>query len=147
VAQAVDRPRRIPAAEFFTGVMTTGLGESELLVEAELPLLPDDTRTGFVEFSRRSGDFAIAMALAVYRVENGRIADARLGIGGAESRPRRIAEAERVLEGSAPTPEVFAAAGAAAARAISPMADILISAEYRRDLTATLVRRALEQAA
>jgi carbon-monoxide dehydrogenase medium subunit len=147
VARAADKTRLIPAAEFFAGVMTTGLAENELLVEARLPLLPTETRTGFVEFSRRGGDFAIAMALATFRLDNGRIANARLGIGGAESRPRRIAEAERVLEGSAPSVEVFGAAAAAAARAVKPMTDALISAEYRRDLVASLVRRALERAA
>jgi len=146
-ARDIDRTRQIPAGEFFTGVMTTALAESELLVEAKLPLLPADTRVGFVEFSRRSGDFAIAMALAAYRIANGRIVGARLGIAGAESRPRRIIEAERVLEGSAPTAEVFAAAAAAAARAVAPMTDALISADYRRDLVESLARRALEQAA
>jgi carbon-monoxide dehydrogenase medium subunit len=147
VARTVGKTRQIPAAEFFTGAMTTGLADSELLVEVKLPLLSVDTRVGFVEFSRRSGDFAIAMALTAYRIESGRIVDARLGLGGAESRPRRLIEAERVLEGSAPAADVFAAAGAAAARAIAPMTDPLISAEYRRDLVASLVRRALERAA
>jgi len=146
VARAASGTRQIPAADFFTGVMTTALAEDELLAQVKLPLLPADTRTGFVEFSRRGGDFAIAMALTTYRVENGRIADPRLGIGGAESQPRRIAEAERVLQGSIPSAECFAAAAMEAARAVAPMSDPMISADYRRDLIASLVRRALEQA-
>ena len=146
IARAARGMRPIPAAEFFTGVMTTALAEDELLVQVKLPLLPTDTRAGFVEFSRRAGDFAIAMALVTYRLENGRIVDPRLGIGGAESRPRRIAEAERVLQGNIPGADSFAAAATAAARAITPMSDAMISADYRRDLVASLVRRALEQA-
>ena len=47
--------------------MTTTLAEDELLREVRLPLLPEDTRFGFYEFSRRAGDFAMAMALATYR--------------------------------------------------------------------------------
>ena len=43
--------------------MTTNLAEDELLTEVQLPLLPADTRFGFYEFSRRAGDYAIAMAL------------------------------------------------------------------------------------
>ena len=39
-----------------SGVMATALEEDELVVAAELPLLPEDTFTGFVEFSRRKGD-------------------------------------------------------------------------------------------
>lgn len=147
VARAASGPRQIRAAEFFTGVMTTALAEDELLVQVKLPLLPPDTRTGFVEFSRRAGDFAIAMALVTYRIEDGRIADPRLAIGGAESRPRRIADAERALHDSVPGAECFAAAARAAAGAVAPMSDPMISADYRRDLVASLVRRALEQAA
>jgi carbon-monoxide dehydrogenase medium subunit len=146
VARAASGTRQIPTAEFFRGVMTTALAEDELLAQVKLPLLPADTCTGFVEFSRRQGDFAIAMALATYRVENGRVVDPRVGIGGAESRPRRIAEAERVLKGGIPGAECFAAAATAAARAVMPMSDPMISADYRRDLVASLVRRALEQA-
>ena len=146
VARAASGTRHIPAADFFTGVMTTALAEDELLLQVKLPLLPAETRTGFVEFSRRAGDFAIAMVLATYHLENGRIADPRLGIGGAESHPRRIAEAERLLHGSIPGAESFAAAATAAARAVTPMSDAIISADYRRDLVASLARRALEQA-
>ncbi|HXR88024.1 MAG TPA: FAD binding domain-containing protein [Stellaceae bacterium] len=146
VARAASGTRQIRAADFFTGVMTTALADDELLVQVKLPLLPADTRSGFVEFSRRAGDFAIAMALATYRVENGRIAEPRLGIGGVESRPRRVVEAERVLQGGIPNAECFAAAATEAARAVTPMSDPMISADYRRDLVASLARRALEQA-
>jgi carbon-monoxide dehydrogenase medium subunit len=58
--------RRVAAAEFFQGVMATALEEDELVIAAELPILPMGTCTGFLEFSRRKGDFAIAMALVAY---------------------------------------------------------------------------------
>jgi carbon-monoxide dehydrogenase medium subunit len=146
VAQSTRGERLIPAAEFFEGVMTTALAEDELLREVRLPILPDSTRFGFQEFSRRAGDFGIAMALATYRVEGGAIADPRIGIGGAEDRPRRIAEAEGALAGKEPGDAAFRAAAAAAADAVDPMEDFSTSAQYRRDLVATLTRRALEQA-
>jgi carbon-monoxide dehydrogenase medium subunit len=112
-----------------------------------LPLLPADTRTGFYEFSRRAGDFAIAMALAAYRVESGRIVEPRIAVGGAEPHARRISEAEQALVGKAPGPDAFAAAAERAAAAVDPMEDVNNSAQYRRDLVRTVVRRALEQAA
>jgi aerobic carbon-monoxide dehydrogenase medium subunit len=147
VARSTGGARRIAADDFFAGIMSTALAENELLVEVRLPLLSDDTRVGFVEFSRRAGDFAIAMALAAYRIEHGRIVDARLGIGGAETRPRRIADAERMLERGIPGADGFAAAAEAAARALDPMSDEGTSTDYRRDLVRSLARRALEQAA
>ena len=139
--------RVIPAAEFFAGIMTTALAEDELLTEVRLPLLAADTRTGFCEFSRRAGDFAIAMALVTYRVEGGRIVAPRVAVGGAEPHARRIGEAEQALAGQAPGPDAFVAAAERAAAAVDPMEDINNSAEYRRDLVRTMVRRALEQAA
>src|SRR5215469_1127385 len=82
--------RRLPAAEFLQGVMATAAEEDELVVAAELPLLADGTSTGFQEFSRRKGDFAIAMALVCHRLENGVMIEPRVAIGGAESQARRI---------------------------------------------------------
>jgi carbon-monoxide dehydrogenase medium subunit len=145
VAQSVRGRRVIPAREFFAGIMTTALAEDELLTEVRLPLLAPDTRFGFYEFNRRAGDFALAMALAVYRVETGRIAEPRLAVGGAEPHARRIADAEQALAGRAPTAESFAEAAELAAAAVDPMEDAQTTAEYRRDLVRTVARRALER--
>src|SRR5215471_7559032 len=145
VAQSARGTRVIAADKFFAGIMTTTLAEDELLTEVRLPLLPADTRTGFCEFSRRAGDFAIAMALATYRVEGGKIVAPRVVVGGAEPHARRIAEAEQALAGRAPGREAFVAAAESAAAAVDPMEDINNSAEYRRDLVRAMARRALEQ--
>ena len=95
--------RTIPASDFFQGVMETALSPDELLVEARLPLLPAACRFGFAEFSRRPGDYALAMALAVLEIEGGVIANPLLGVGGVEACPRRLAAAEAVLAGAAPS--------------------------------------------
>ncbi|MGC1444642.1 MAG: FAD binding domain-containing protein [Xanthobacteraceae bacterium] len=146
VAESERGVRRIVAKDFYKAVMTTDIREDELITVVELPLLPDDTRTGFGEFSRRAGDFAIAMVLATYRLQAGRIADARVGLGGAEAFPRRIKDAEALLNGQKPEPMVFAAAADAAAAAIDPIEDNNNSADYRRALVHTLVGRALASA-
>jgi carbon-monoxide dehydrogenase medium subunit len=147
VARSTRGTRELAADEFFDWAMTTNLAENELLAEVRLPLLPADTRFGFYEFSRRAGDYAIAMALVTYRLEGGVMADVHVGIGGAEGRPRRIAEAEAALSGKAPSLQVFAAAADAAAAAVDPMEDLQANAKYRRDLVRTVTRRALERAA
>src|SRR5690349_15975949 len=92
LARSVRGTRTIAASDFFRGAMSTALEPDELLVEARLPLLPRRTRFGFYEFSRRSGDFAIAMALVV------RGAQTWIGVGGAEASPRRIREAEAAVD-------------------------------------------------
>ena len=145
VAKSVRGQRIIPASDFFAGMMTTCLLEDELLVEVRLPLLTPDTRFGFDEFSRRTGDFALAMALIIYRVREGRIVEPRIAIGGAEPHPRRILNAEQVLEGQRPRPESFGLAADQAARTIEPMEDVQTSGEYRRALVRTTTQRALER--
>jgi carbon-monoxide dehydrogenase medium subunit len=147
LAKSARGERVIAARDFFKGIMTTALADDELLVEARLPMLPADTRAGFYEFNRRAGDFALAMALGIYRVEGGKIVAPRVAIGGAEVKPRRIAEAERALDGKAPGDTAFRAAAAAATAAIDPMEDIINTAEFRRDLVLAVTRRALERAA
>jgi carbon-monoxide dehydrogenase medium subunit len=86
----------------------------------------------------------MAASLAAYRLQGGKIADARVGVGGAEPSPRRIAEAEATLNGQAPGDKVFRAAAEAAAKAIDPLIDHQTDADYRRDLVRAVVRRALE---
>ena len=147
VAQSVRGKREITASDFFEGIMSTALAEDELLTHVRLPLLPADAKFGFNEFNRRAGDFAMSAALVVYRLDNGKIVDARVGVGGAEPFPRRIAEAEAALNDEVPSDKAFRAAAEAATDAVDAMEDHQTTADYRRDLVRAVVRRALEQAA
>jgi carbon-monoxide dehydrogenase medium subunit len=143
-AKSTRGERLIPATDYFEGIMSTALAEDELLAQVRLPLLAPDSKFGFNEFNRRAGDFALASALVTYRLQGGKIADARVGVGGAEACPRRIGEAEAALNGQARRDKTFRAAAEAAATAIEPLEDHQTNAEYRRDLVRAVVRRALE---
>ena len=146
MARSARGARVISARDFFQGVMTTALEPDELLVEARLPLLARDARWGFYELNRRQGDFAMAMSLVVYQLESNVIVSPLVGVGGVESYPRRVPEAERALAGQRPCAQVFQAASDSAAVAVNPMqGDAEISA-FKRDLTRVAVRRALEAA-
>lgn len=144
LAKSTRGERLIAAKDFFAGIMSTALAEDELLAEVRLPLLPPDSKFGFNEFSRRAGDFAMSAALVTYRLVDGKIAGARVGVGGAEDHPRRIPEAEAALNDESPNDKTFRAAAEAAANAIDPLEDHQTTAEYRRDLVRAVVRRALE---
>jgi carbon-monoxide dehydrogenase medium subunit len=145
IAKSVRGERIIEIGEFLEGIMSTSLAEDEFLAETRLPLLPRDTKFGFYEFSRRAGDFAMAACLVTYRLANGSIVDAHVGIGGAEDRARRIPEAEAALNAQAPSQDLFVAVAEAAANAIDALEDIQTTAEYRRDLVRAVTRRALER--
>lgn len=147
VARSIRGERLIPAAGFFHGFMATALEPDEILVAARLPLLPATAHFGFEEYSRRAGDFAQAMSLVTFSITNGKIAAPRVGVGGVESYPRRIAEAEAVLAGQAPTEDAFRLAAEAAAQAVEPSDPEAEQQAYKRDLVRTVVSRALRQAA
>ena len=87
------------------------------------------------------------MALVTYRLADGVMVEPRVGIGGAETRPRRIPEAEAVLKGRPPEAKTFRRRQRRPPRPIDPMEDIQSDAEYRRDLVRAVTRRALEQSA
>lgn len=146
VAQSTRGTRTIPVDEFFQGMMTTALAEDELIIETRLPVPTPDTRFGFNEFSRRAGDYAIAMALVTFGLADGVIVEPRVGVG-AEANPRRIPEAEAALAGRPPGEAAFRAAAEAAADAIDPLEDLQADAVFRRDLVRAVTRRALERAA
>jgi carbon-monoxide dehydrogenase medium subunit len=86
------------------------------------------------------------MALVALRIENGRIAQARIGAGGAGDRPLRIREAETALVGREPDRAAFEEAARIAAAAVDPFEDVHATADYRRDLVRVMTRRALERA-
>ena len=134
--------RRLKAAEYFHGTFATALEPDEVITEVRLPLLDGAWRVGFYEFSRRAGDFAIAMTAVALRTAGKKISEARIAIGGVEDRPTRVAKAEALLmQGASP-----AEAAKAVAAAVKPMEDIHADAAYRRDLVVATTQRALEQA-
>jgi len=145
VAQSARGIRTIPAQRFFTGIMSNGLEPDELVVRTQIKMLPDNTRFGFCEISRRAGDFAMASAVAFYRVVNGRITHPAIAVGAVEPQPRRIAAAERMLDGNLPDRSLFSEAAATCSATVDPMDDEHIPGSYRRELVEAVVQRALER--
>ena len=140
--------RTIKAADFFTGALTTALKADEIITALRLPPWPTARRYGFVEFARRSGDFALAAAALFYDADaGGRARNAHVGVIGVADRPLRLAAVEAVLNGNVVDEATIAQAGAAASAAVDPPDDIHASGAYRRALVGTLVERALTSAA
>ena len=128
-ARSVRGSRELSPAQLFVGPLVTALEPDEMLVEIEVPALPDGAGTAFVEHARTHGDFALAGAAAVLAPGH-----AALALLGAAPTPVRAPAAERaLLDGAAPSE--------AAALAAEGVDD-----PYRRALVAELARRAIVQA-
>jgi carbon-monoxide dehydrogenase medium subunit len=145
VAVGSGGERTIPASDFFYGFFMTALEPDEMIVEVRFP--EPASRAAMQEYARRAGDYAIVSAAASLDVRVGECRSARVVLGGVADIPLRVPEAERVLEGADVSQEAFEEAGREAAKAIDPPSDVQGTADYRRDLSAVLVRRALVEAA
>ena len=139
--------RLVGARDFFLSLLTTALAADEVVREIRLPVLGDGWRCGFREFSRRAGDFALALAVACIHIREGCIADARIGVGGVGAVPFRSEAAETVLAGQEVSPALFRRAGEAALEGVDALHDHHATAAYRCDLARVLVARALGDAA
>ena len=144
VARSAEGERTIAADDLFLGFFTTTLEPGEILTEVrfERPL----RQAAIEEFARRHGDFAIVAVAAGVEAENGTCGRARVVIGGVDEVPLRVEAAEEVLVGSDLGEEAIEEAAQVAAREVEPASDIHGSAEYRKRLTAVLLRRALQKA-
>jgi aerobic carbon-monoxide dehydrogenase medium subunit len=142
VVRGPDGRRTVPAREFFAGFFTTTLEPAEIVEEVRFPR--PWRHAAIQEFARRHGDFAIVAAVVALEAEDGVVQDARVVIGGVDEVPVRAEAAEAALRGRAS--DAFGDAAKAAAAEVDPSGDIHGSAEYRRELTGVLVRRALEEA-
>lgn len=140
--------RLVPAAEFFTGALSTVLEDDELITEVRFPPWPAGRRWAFEEFARRRGDFAMAGIALHYDLDaQGKAKDTHIGVIGACTRPHRITEAEAELNGRPVDEAAILAAARAAKAAVQPLDDLHASAAYRRALVETLLERALRRTA
>jgi carbon-monoxide dehydrogenase medium subunit len=147
--KSIAGERVLQAREFFQGSLTTALQPNEMLVAVEIPGWPIGTGSGFYEYSRRHGDFAIVGAAAVMqRDANGRVARVRVAVIGAGDRPFDAASiATDCLAGQIPDEANCNAAAKKIGATVEPDGDIHAPAEYRKHLATVLAGRALLAAA
>ena len=143
---APSSARAVPAGEFFLAPLTTALRHDEMVTAVSLPGLSEGSGWGFEEVARRRGDFAVAAAAAMVALDGGRISAARIALAGVHPTPLRATEAEALLTGARPEPDLLAAAAIASRDAVQPAGDLHGSADYRRHLTQVLTRRAVAAA-
>ena len=135
-------PRTVPAAEFFEGYYSTAASPDEMITEVWFP--EPAPRAVLTEFAQRQGDFAVVAAAVDADIRDGVCRSARVVLGGVGPLPVEVDAA--ALAGQPASEQTWQAMGEHAASQIDPPADTHGDAEFRRNLTATLVARALAEA-
>ena len=141
-----DGVRLVAAEEFFVSHLTSCLEPEEIVTEVRFPAGGAGWGAGFAEVAPRHGDYAVCAVACALRVEDGVVAEARLGAGAVADRPLRLADAERALVGTRCEPDALAAAVAEARAGVDPSDGMHASAEYRRHLAGVLAGRSAARA-
>ncbi|MEA2386162.1 MAG: aerobic carbon-monoxide dehydrogenase medium subunit [Thermoleophilaceae bacterium] len=137
--------REIPAADLFKGYMTTALEPGELLTEVHLPVM-EGYGYGYEKFARRKEDWAMVAVSALVQVQDGTVADVRVGLTHMAAVPLRATAVEDALRGQPANAESIARAAEQAAEGTNPPTDLNATADYKRHLARVLTRRALMSA-
>ncbi len=139
--------RTLSVEDFFVDYYETALEPDELLTSVHVPP-PAEAVWSHIKFTPRSEeDFATVGVAVTMTGEGSRCDDVRIALNSVGPTIFRAHAAEDVLRGRDLSPARIEEAGAAAADASDPIEDVRGSPDYKRELTAVFVRRALEQAA
>jgi len=139
--------RSIDAAQFFTGIMATALGDDEILAAVIVPGASAGQGSAYVKFSHPASRYAVVGAAAAVTVEAGTCKTARVAVGGLVPAARRAPAVERSLTGQQPSDAAIASAAAQVTTDLDEVnGDIFASADYRRAIAPVYVKRALSAA-
>lgn len=133
--------RSVRAAEFFEGLYQTAARPDELLLEVSVPVATELSRFAFAEFSRRSGDYALAGLAAAAKADGDRLTAVRLALFGIGDTPVLATEAAAILE-SAPITDVLVKQAVATLDEIEIRDSATAGESYRRHLARVALQHA-----
>jgi carbon-monoxide dehydrogenase medium subunit len=145
IIQGRGETREVSAREFHTGPYETVVGPGEMLTEIRLPVQPG-SGSAYLKVSRRAGDWPVGAAGAAVLLDNGRFADAGIGLTALGATHFVAAEAEEFLLGKSTDDDILARAGEIAAEHAHPVSDQRGPVDYKRHLARELTIRVLRAA-
>lgn len=149
VIASASGEREVPLAEFFRGPGAVNLEAGEMVKQILVPPPPAGAGGSYQRISGRSRvDISAAMtaALVVLDADQKKIATARLALGSVAPTPMRAREAEAILVGAEPTPEVIERAAQSCEKEAAPIDDVRASAVWRTVMVRVLSQRAITEA-
>jgi xanthine dehydrogenase small subunit len=133
--------RSMPLEHFFLSYGKQDRRAGEFVESVRIPRPGADTRIRIVKLSKRfDSDISALCGAFVLRLEDGRVAEARIAFGGMAGIPARAPACETALTGKPWSAAAVEAAALALAQDYRPLSDMRGSAEYRLAAAANLVR-------
>ncbi len=124
--QGSSENRTVPIADFYrlpgeTPHIETVLQKGDLVTHVSLPSLPSGVKSLYLKLrDRASYEFALASTAIIVNLKDGKFEDVMLAMGGVGAIPWRAKEAEAVLKGQVPSPDLFARAAQATFQGAKP---------------------------
>ncbi|MGE5216055.1 MAG: FAD binding domain-containing protein [Chloroflexota bacterium] len=145
IAATSTGQREIAAEEFFVDAYETSLQANEVLTEIRVPTPSAESRSAYLKFGYLERP-SVGVALAFHL--NGGLRSVRIAVGCAGPAPRRVPEAEAMLEGKSreEAQRNVAQAGAMAGRACQAISDLHGSQDYKEHIVGVLLKRAFQSA-
>ncbi|HEY7217149.1 MAG TPA: xanthine dehydrogenase family protein subunit M [Candidatus Binatia bacterium] len=145
IAEKSSSRREIAAEKFFVDAYETALEPDEVLTRIQIQLPPASGRSAYLKFGyleRPSVGVAVAFNL------NGAVTSVKIAVGCAGPAPRRVEEAEALLEGKGKdeAERSLPQAGILAGRATQAISDLHGSQEYKEHIVGVLLKRAFKSA-
>ena len=138
--------RVIALEDFFTGPGKNVLEEEEVICKVRFPL-PAAGAGGHVKLGLRKGTSCSVASVAVWLVAGkSSVRDIRIALGGVAPTPIRARKTEDAFRGQSLDWDRIAELSRRVMEEISPISDVRGSAEYRRQVSAALVAKAVRQA-
>ena len=139
--------RKLALREFLKDAYTTDLASNELLKGVTVKIPRKNSGGAYVAFKRCAPVYPSASAAVQMTMADRDVCEnARIYLGCVGLLPVHAAAAEKELQGQAVTAKVIGAASEAAMETAEPQSDMRGSAEYKRVLVKSLVKRAIEAA-
>ncbi len=145
IAQGPAGRRSIRMADFVTGPFENVLLPDEVAVEAVIPPAQGQRAGGYLKLERRVGDFATVGTAVSVETAGGVVTKAGIALTGVGGSTIAATEAAAALAGRPLTAESIAEAASLAGAAAKPRTDHRGSAEYKRHMVETFVRRILSR--
>ncbi len=145
VLQSSSNTREIPADEFFTGMFSTALADSELITQIKVP-----SHTGFIcryeKFVQPASRFALVGCAICIKQDDDAISQATVAYTGLADTPFVDKGASAALQGGSLNQESIEAAVEARDQSVYVMSDHFASESYRKHLAGVMLERALQGA-
>ena len=146
VAETGNAKREIAAEEFFVDAYETSLTADEVLTEIRVPAPGANARSAYLKFGYLERP-SVGVALA-FNLNGASVSDVRIAVGCAGPAPKRVVEAEALLNGKSKDEATrnLVQAGAVAGRAAQAISDLHGAQDYKEHIVGVLLKRAFQAA-